>query len=102
MKAMELIAFVEITTRVATRRMMTASGILLVPFVDSLPILFIIFSITLTGIASTTSLNLVLLNDLLPSSKDVAKAMAIVVVGENFFGMVSPIATDYVIAATGS
>ena len=62
----------------------------------------VIFSITLTGIASTTSLNFALLNDLLPHSRDVAKAMAFVVVGGNIFGMIAPIATGYVIAATGS
>jgi ACS family glucarate transporter-like MFS transporter len=58
--------------------------------------------VTLTGIASTTSLNFALLIDLLPSSKDVAKAMAFVVVGGNIFGMIAPIATGYVIDATGS
>lgn len=57
---------------------------------------------TLTGIASTTSLNFALLNDLLPSAKDVGKAMAFVAVGGHVFGMVAPIATGYVIAATGS
>jgi ACS family glucarate transporter-like MFS transporter len=82
--------------------MLTGAGILLVPFINSLPVLLVVFSITLTGIASTTSLNFALLNDLLPSSKDVAKAMAFVVVGGNIFGMVAPIATGYVIAATGS
>jgi len=82
--------------------MLLGSVILAVPFTDDLTVLLIVFSLTLTGIASTTSLNFALLNDLLPSSKDVGKAMAFVVVGANIFGMVAPIATGYVIAETGS
>jgi len=82
--------------------MLTASAILIVPFTSSLTVLLIVFSITLTGIASTTSLNFALLNDLLPDSRDVAKAIAFIVVGGNVFGMVAPIATGYVINMTGS
>ncbi|WP_322093608.1 MFS transporter [Paraburkholderia bannensis] len=82
--------------------MLTGSAILAVPFTTSLPLLLVVFSITLTGIASTTSLNFALLNDMLPNAKDVAKAMAFVVVGGNIFGMIAPIATGYVIQATGS
>jgi len=82
--------------------MLTGAVILAVPFVTNLAALLLIFSVTLTGIASTTSLNFALLNDVLPSSQDVAKAMAFVVVGGNIFGMIAPIATGYVIDATGS
>ncbi|RQR27767.1 MFS transporter [Burkholderia sp. Bp9143] len=82
--------------------MLTGSAILAVPFISSLATLLLIFSIALAGIASTTSLNFALLNDLLPSAKHVAKAMAFVVVGGNIFGMIAPIATGYVIQATGS
>ncbi|MFK4446835.1 MFS family permease [Caballeronia udeis] len=82
--------------------MLTGAAILAVPFTTNLGVLLVIFSITLTGIASTTSLNFALLNDMLPHSRDVAKAMAFVVVGGNIFGMIAPIATGYVIAATGS
>ncbi|MFP3606707.1 MFS transporter [Paraburkholderia sp. SIMBA_053] len=82
--------------------MLTGAAILAVPFTSNLIALLIVFSITLTGIASTTSLNFALLNDLLPNSRDVAKAMAFVVVGGNIFGMIAPIATGYVIDATGS
>jgi len=82
--------------------MLTGATILAVPFISSLPGLLLVFSITLAGIASTTSLNFALLNDLLPGSRDVAKAMAFVVVGGNIFGMIAPIATGYVVATTGS
>jgi nitrate/nitrite transporter NarK len=82
--------------------MLTGAAILAVPFISSFAGLLLVFSITLAGIASTTSLNFALLNDLLPGSRDVAKAMAFVVVGGNVFGMIAPIATGYVVAATGS
>lgn len=81
--------------------MLTGSAILAVPFIDSVGALLAVFSIALTGIASTTSLNFALLNDLLPNSRDIAKAMAFLVVGGNIFGMIAPIATGYVISATG-
>jgi ACS family glucarate transporter-like MFS transporter len=82
--------------------MLTGATILAVPFISSLAGLLLVFSITLAGIASTTSLNFALLNDLLPDSRDVAKAMAFVVVGGNIFGMIAPIATGYVVASTGN
>ncbi|RAR57130.1 ACS family glucarate transporter-like MFS transporter [Paraburkholderia unamae] len=82
--------------------MLTGSVILAVPFTTNLGVLMVVFSIALAGIASTTSLNFALLNDVLPSAKHVAKAMAFVVVGGNIFGMIAPIATGYVIQATGS
>lgn len=78
-----------------------ASVVLAVPFVSDLFLLMLVFSITLTGIASTTSLNFSLLNDLMPSGENVAKAMAFVVVGGNVFGMLAPIVTGYVVAETG-
>ena len=82
--------------------MLAGTAILTVPFISNLTILLVVFSVTLTGIASTTSLNFALLNDLLPNSRDVAKAMAFVVVGGNIFGLVAPIVTGYVVAETGS
>ncbi|WP_397453248.1 MFS transporter [Pseudomonas sp. NA-150] len=82
--------------------MIVASCILLIPFTDDIALLVLIFSLTLAGIASTTSLNFSLLNDLLPSSGDVGRAMAFVVVGGNIFGMLAPVVTGYVISATGS
>ncbi|MFC3943750.1 MFS transporter [Pseudomonas gingeri NCPPB 3146 = LMG 5327] len=82
--------------------MMIASYILLIPFAEGITQLVVIFSLTLAGIASTTSLNFTLLNDMLPSSGDVGRAMAFVVVGGNIFGMLAPVVTGYVISVTGS
>jgi ACS family glucarate transporter-like MFS transporter len=81
--------------------MLVASCILLIPFAEDIAVLVLIFSLILAGIASTTSLNFSLLNDLLPSSGDVGRAMAFVVVGGNIFGLLAPIVTGYV-TATGS
>lgn len=82
--------------------MMIASCILLIPVAQGITQLVVIFSLTLAGIASTTALNFTLLNDMVPSSGDVGRAMAFVVVGGNIFGMLAPIVTGYVISATGS
>jgi len=81
---------------------MVASCILLIPFVEGITQLVVIFSLTLAGIASTTSLNFALLSDMLPSSGDIGRAMAFVVMGGNIFGMLAPVVTGYVISATGS
>lgn len=82
--------------------LLCAAVVLAVPFVHDLWLLMAVFSVTLTGIASTTSLNFSLLNDLMPSGENVAKAMAFVVVGGNVFGMLAPIVTGYVVAVTGA
>ena len=79
-----------------------ASVVLFAPMVDSLWALLVLITISLTGIATTTSLNFALLNDLLPNAKDVGKAMGFVVVGGNLFGLLAPIVTGYVIQITGS
>ena len=79
-----------------------AAVVLFAPMVDSLWALLVLITISLTGIATTTSLNFALLNDLLPNTKDVGKAMGFVVVGGNLFGLLAPIVTGYVIQVTGS
>ena len=82
--------------------MMLAAVILFAPLVGSVPVLLGLIALSLTGIAATTSLNFALLNDLLPNPSDVGVAMAFLVVGGNVFGLLAPIVTGYVIAATGS
>lgn len=52
--------------------MLIASCIQLIPFADDIALLVLIFSLILAGIASTTSLNFSLLNDMLTSTGDVA------------------------------
>ena len=82
--------------------LMIAAIVLFAPIVDGVWTLLALVTISLTGIASTTSLNFALVNDLLPNVMDVGKAMGFVVVGGNLFGLMAPIVTGYVIQATGS
>lgn len=82
--------------------MMLAAVILVAPLVDGTWPIILLVSLSLTGIASTTSLTFSLVNDLLPDPRDIGVAMGFVVVGGNVFGMMAPVVTGYVIAATGS
>jgi MFS family permease len=82
--------------------MVIAAVILLAPFLENVWMLLALITISLTGIATTTSLNFALLNDLLPNPKDVGKAMGFLVVGGNAFGLLAPIVTGYVISISSS
>jgi MFS family permease len=79
-----------------------AAVILVAPAVDEITLLVALFALSLTGVASTTSLVFSLTNDLLPNPRDIGVAIGFVVVGGNIFGMMAPIVTGYVIALTGS
>jgi ACS family glucarate transporter-like MFS transporter len=52
--------------------------------------------------ATAISLNFSLVNDLLRNAEDSGKAMSILIVGGNAFGIAAPIVTGYVIQLTGS
>jgi len=52
--------------------------------------------------ATAISLNFSLVNDLLRNPEDSGKAMAILVIGGNSFGIIAPIVTGHVIQLTGS
>ena len=89
------------------RRMMVAAmmsvgaAILLVPAADSVGVILLLITIALTGVSSAISLNFALLNDLLRSAGDIGTATGMLVFGGNVFGILAPIVTGYVIAATG-
>jgi MFS family permease len=82
--------------------MLLAAVILFAPWVDSVWVILGLIAISLTGVASTTSLNFALLNDLLKKPQDVGVAMGFLVVGGNIFGLLAPIVTGYVVASTGN
>ena len=82
--------------------MILSSIILAAPMVNSVALILVLISLSLTGIAATTSMNFALLNDLLPDSRSVGLAMAFLVMGGNVFGLMAPIVTGYVINFTGS
>lgn len=73
-----------------------------IPFVDSLTFVIIltIFPISFGGTATAT--NAALCNDLLRSQADSGRAFAFMVLGGNVFGLLAPIITGYIVAATGS
>src|SRR3954468_18212386 len=82
--------------------MLSSSVILFTPFVDEIWLLLSLFTISLTGMATAISLNFSLVNDLLRNPEDSGKAMSILIVGGNTFGVAAPIITGHVIQATGS
>lgn len=82
--------------------MAMAAVILAAPTINSLPVLVCLLTVSLTGVGGTTSQLFSLVNDLLPNPRDIGVAMGFVIVGGNIFGMLAPILTGYVIAATGS
>jgi MFS family permease len=82
--------------------MLLAAVILFAPWVDGVWVILGLIAISLTGVASTTSLNFALLNDLLKKPQDVGVAMGFLVVGGNIFGLLAPIVTGYVVASTGN
>jgi len=82
--------------------MLSSAVILFAPFVESIGVLLLLFTLSLTGIATAIALNFSLVNDLLHTPEDSGKAMAILVVGGNTFGIAAPIITGYVIQITGS
>lgn len=91
-----------------TRRWMVAAMllvsavVLLTPFVDTLWVILVLVTVSLTGTSAATGLNSALLADLLPSPANAGTATGVLVVGGNIFGLLAPIVTGYVIAWTGS
>ncbi len=82
--------------------MLSSAVILFTPWVESIALMLVLFTLSLTGMATAISLNFSLVNDLLRSPEDSGKAMSILVVGGNSFGVLAPIVTGYVIQLTGS
>ncbi len=82
--------------------MLSSAVILFTPLIENVWIMLLLFTLSLTGMASAISLNFSLVNDLLRSPEDAGKAMSILIVGGNAFGIAAPIVTGYVIDATGN
>ncbi|NMM04459.1 MFS transporter [Paraburkholderia sp. RP-4-7] len=80
----------------------SASVILFIPLVQPLWLVLTIMSISLAAVATAVGLNFALLTDLVSKGSNQGKAMAILTIGANGFGLMAPIVTGYVIAATGN
>jgi len=88
--------------RMGVVMMLSSAVILFTPFVDQIWLILALFTLSLTGMATAISLNFSLVNDLLRNPEDSGKAMSILIVGGNSFGIAAPIVTGYVIQSTGS
>ncbi len=82
--------------------MVLGSVILIAPLIQSFTLLVCLLALSMTGVAATASQTQALTNDLLTDPRDIGVAIGVVVVGGNIFGMLAPIVTGYVIAATGN
>ena len=75
---------------------------LLIPFVQSLAAVITLITITVSAAHVGPAANGALVSDLLRSPGDAGRAFAFLVLGGNTFGLLAPIVTGYVVAATGS
>jgi MFS family permease len=81
--------------------MLSAAVVLLAPLVDSVFLILVLITISLTGVCTGLNLNIALGTDLLQSPADAGKAIGIQISGGNIFGLIAPIATGYIISWTG-
>jgi ACS family glucarate transporter-like MFS transporter len=86
---------------VALCLLMTGAG-LLIPYVASLPAVMVLISIAVSFANAGPAANATLTSDLLRSPADAGRAFAFLVLGGNTFGLLAPIVTGYLVAASGS
>jgi MFS family permease len=79
---------------------LTAAG-MLIPFVESLTVIIILVSITVSFANAGPAANASLTSDLLRSPSDAGRAFAFLVLGGNLFGLLAPIVTGYLVAESG-
>jgi MFS family permease len=82
--------------------LLSSSVILLTPFVENIYVLLALITLSMTAQGLSTSFNFALLNDMLVNPQDIGKAVSLLLIGGNSFGLMAPIVTGYVIASTGS
>lgn len=78
-----------------------STAIILAPLAGELWQLLVVLTIVLTGSTTGAGLNFTLASDLLRNPRDVSRVIAITAFGGNFFGLIAPIITGYVVAGTG-
>jgi MFS family permease len=86
---------------VALCLLLTASG-MLIPFVNSLTVIIVLVSVTVSFANTGPAANATLTSDLLRSPADAGRAFAFLVLGGNVFGLLAPIVTGYLVQASGS
>jgi MFS family permease len=80
--------------------MLCSAVILAAPAISNVYVILVLIMIALTGVSTAVALNIALLSDLLDSAADIGRATAVLIFGGNVFGLLAPIVTGYVIAAT--
>jgi ACS family glucarate transporter-like MFS transporter len=73
-----------------------------VPFVTATWALLLALTLSLAGVQSALTNNYALVSDLVHAGGGIGKAVSWLQLGGNVFGIFAPIATGYLIAATGS
>ncbi len=82
--------------------LLSASVILLIPWVNGTIAIEGLITAALAGTAICSAMNMALLNDLLPNPADIGRATSLLFTGGIAIAITAPIATGYIIAATGS
>ena len=82
--------------------LLASSVIFLVPTMTSIASVLAVITLSLATCTSAVSLNLSLVNDLVPSEDDVGTAAGFITAVGNLFGLLAPIVTGYVVDGSGS
>jgi ACS family glucarate transporter-like MFS transporter len=80
---------------------MLCTLILLAPSAASAAALMAVMALVLTGSITASAVNLALANDLLRNPRDASRVAGLMVFGGNSCGLLAPIVTGHIIAATG-
>ena len=81
--------------------LLLSSIILAAPFVDSIWLIEALISVSLACVATAMAMNIALTADLMSDGRYNGVATGLLIMGGNLFGTAAPIATGYVVAATG-
>jgi ACS family glucarate transporter-like MFS transporter len=81
--------------------LLLSSVILATPFVESIWLIVALISVSLACVATAMAMNIALTADLMTDGRFNGVATSLLIMGGNLFGTAAPIATGYVVAATG-
>lgn len=82
--------------------LLLASVMVYAPYTDSDLVLLTLIAVSVACVNSVFAMQWALTNDLLRDGGSIGKAIAFMQVGGQIFGLAAPIATGYILAATGS
>jgi ACS family glucarate transporter-like MFS transporter len=81
--------------------MLAGLPVLVAPSIHNTTLLLAVITIVVTAANTASAFNLTMVNDLAENPRDASRVMSLVVFGGNSCGLIAPIVTGYVIAATG-